>query len=336
MRHGMKYMLGAAIIAAVGFSVASYAADSNSAPNPFKEEQGWAKHGAGRNFGSTIGLAMDPDGKSMWVFDRCGGNTCENSNIDPITKYDASGTVVKTLGAKMFNRPHGFTVDKDGNLWTADGFGTPPKGNTPGKGHTVIKMDQNGKVLMTLGVPGVPGADETHFNAPSDVAVMANGDIIVADGHGGETNGRIVRFDKNGKFIKAWGKPGSGPGEFDEPHGLAIDSQGRIFVADRANNRIQIFDEDGKLLDTWKQFGRPSGIAIDASDTLYVADSQSSDKLNPGFGQGVRIGNAKTGELTNYIPETKDMGSMEAVGADGAGHVWAGYTGAMNLKRFAK
>jgi DNA-binding beta-propeller fold protein YncE len=329
-------MLGTVIVASAAISGIGYAADNNSAPNAFHEETGWAKHTMGRNFGSTIGLAMDPDGKSIWVFDRCGGNTCENSNIDPITKYDASGTVVKTLGAKLFNRPHGFFVDKDGNLWTADGFGTPAKGNTPGKGQTVMKLDQNGKVLMTLGTPGVAGDDETHFNAPSDVLVAPDGDIFVADGHGGKTNGRIVRFDSSGKFIKAWGKPGSGPGEFDEPHGLAMDSQGRLFVADRANNRIQIFDKDGKLLDTWKQFGRPSGIAIDASDTIYVADSQSSDKVNPGFGQGIRIGNAKTGDVTGYIPETKVLGSMEAVGADGAGHVFAGYTGAMNFKRYAK
>jgi DNA-binding beta-propeller fold protein YncE len=333
MRQMKAFMLGVGLAAIAGYALA---AANNAAPNPYKEEMGWAKNGAGRNFGSTIGLAMDPDGKSIWVFDRCGGNTCEGSNIDPITKYDASGSVVKTLGAKMFVRPHGFTVDKDGNLWTVDGAGTPPRGNNPGKGHTVTKMDQNGKVLMTLGTPGVTGEDPAHFNAPADVVIAANGDIFVADGHGDKTNGRIVRFDKDGKFIKAWGKPGTGPGEFDEPHGLAMDSQGRLFVADRANNRIQIFDAEGKLLDTWKQFGRPSGIAIDASDTLYVADSQSDEKVNPGFGQGVRIGNAKTGEVVNYIPETRNLGSMEAVAADGAGHVWAGYTGAMNFKRFGK
>jgi sugar lactone lactonase YvrE len=328
-------MLGIAIAAAV--TVTGYAwAQQADAPNPYKLEDGWAKHGAGRNFGSTIGLSPDPDGKSFWVFDRCGGNTCENSNIDPITKYDASGTVVKTLGAKMFNRPHGFFVDSEGNLWVADGFGTPARGNNPGKGHTVMKLDQNGKVLMTLGTPGVAGTDETHFNAPSDVLVGPNGDVFVADGHGDKTNGRIVKFDKTGKFLKAWGKPGAGPGEFNEPHGLAMDSQGRLFVADRANNRIQIFDSEGKLLDTWKQFGRPSGIAIDKNDVIYVADSQSDEKVNPGYKQGIKVGNAKDGKLTAYIPETQNLGSLEAVGVDDTGHVYAGYTGAMNFKRFGK
>ena len=141
-----------------------------------------------------------------------------------------------------------------------------------------------------------------------------NGDIFVADGHGDGTNARIVKFSKDGKFIKAWGKEGNGPGEFNVPHGLAFDSAGRLFVADRANNRIQIFDQDGKLLDTWKQFGRPSGITIDKNDMIYVADSQSGDKLNPGFKQGIRVGNVKDGKVTSFIEETKFLGALEGVG----------------------
>jgi len=342
MRHtrGTTYTLGVALVTAValsaGVSYSQPAADPNAAPNPYKENAGWAKHGAGRNFGSTIGINVDPDGKSIWVFDRCGGNTCENSNIDPITKYDASGTVVKTFGAKLFNRPHGFYVDSDGFIWATDGFGTPPKGNTPGKGNTVMKLDQNGKVLMTLGTPGVAGTDETHFNQPSDVVTAPNGDIYVADGHGGNSNGRIVKFDKNGKYLTSWGKPGKGQGEFDEPHSIQLDSQGRVFVADRANNRIQIFDGNGKFIAEWKQLGRPSGIFIDKNDILYVADSQSDEKTNPGFMQGIRIASAKDGKLISFIPETKTLGSLEGTGADAAGNVYAGYTGAMNFKRFDK
>jgi DNA-binding beta-propeller fold protein YncE len=236
----------------------------------------------------------------------------------------------------MFNRPHGVFADKDGNVWVTDGVGTPPKDGKPGKGHTVWKLSPEGKVLMVLGTPGVTGVDESHFNAPSDVLIAPNGDIFVADGHGEKTNARIVKFTKDGKFIKAWGKEGKGPSEFDEPHGLAMDSQGRLFVADRANNRLQIFDQDGKFLAEWKQFGRPSGVAIDKNDTIYVADSQSNEKVNPGFTQGIRIGSAKDGKVTGYIPENKDLGSLEAVGVDDAGNVYAGYTGAMNFKRFAK
>jgi DNA-binding beta-propeller fold protein YncE len=335
MRHQLKF--GIAIVAGLAItSVALAQSDSNSAPNPYREDSGWAKHGAGRNFGSTPGLALDRDGKSLWVFDRCGGQTCENSNIDPITKYDASGRVVTTFGAKMFVRPHGITVDNDGNVWVTDGVGIAPKNGKPGMGHTVMKLSPEGKVLMTLGTPGVTGEDATHFNAPSDVLIAPNGDIFVADGHGEKTNARIVKFDRSGKFIKAWGKEGTGQSEFNEPHGLAMDSQGRLFVADRANSRIQIFDQDGKFLAEWRQFGRPSGIAIDRNDVIYVADSQSDEKTNPGFKQGIRIGSAKDGKVTAYIPETKDFGSEEATAYDDAGNVYAGYTGAMNLKRFVK
>jgi sugar lactone lactonase YvrE len=191
-------------------------------------------------------------------------------------------------------------------------------------------------VLMTLGKPGTAGDGPDTFNAPSDVLVAPNGDIFVADGHGGDTNARMVKFSTDGKFIKAWGKKGTGPGEFSYPHGLAMDSAGRLFVADRENNRIQIFNQDGKFLAEWKQFGRPSGIYIDKHDMLYVADSQSAEKTNPGFQQGIRIGSAKDGKVVAFIPETKELGALEGVAADAQGHVYGGYTGSMNLRRFVK
>ncbi|HEX3486697.1 MAG TPA: peptidyl-alpha-hydroxyglycine alpha-amidating lyase family protein, partial [Micropepsaceae bacterium] len=252
------------------------------------------------------------------------------SDIAPIQEFDASGKLLKSFGAGMFIFPHGLFVDRQDNVWVTDGQGKD------GKGHVVVKFSPEGKVLMTLGKPGVAGDGNDVFNAPSDVVVAPNGDIFVADGHGGNTNARMVKFSKDGKFIKAWGKKGTGPGEFSYPHGLAMDSAGRLFVADRENNRVQIFDQDGKFLAEWKQFGRPSGVYIDRNDVLYVADSQSTEKTNPGFGQGIRIGSAKDGKVTAYIPETKDLGSMEATAYDDAGNVYAGYTGAMNLKRFVK
>jgi sugar lactone lactonase YvrE len=266
-------------------------ADPNSAPNTYRQDDGWAKQPMGRGFGSTIGLQVDRDGKSMWIYDRCGGDSCERSKIAPLNKYDASGRVVASLAAGLTTFPHGL---------------------------------------------GVAGNDETHFNAPSDVAVAPNGDIFVADGHGEGTNARIVKFTKDGKFIKAWGKEGNGPGEFNVPHGLAFDSAGRLFVADRANNRIQIFDQDGKLLDTWKQFGRPSGITIDKNDMIYVADSQSSDKLNPGFKQGIRVGNVKDGKVAAFIEESKFPGALEGVGVDDDGNIYGGYTNAQKLERFVR
>ena len=146
-----------------------------------------------------------------------------------------------------------------------------------------------------------------------------------------------MKFDKNGKFIKAWGKHGKGPGEFDTPHGIALDSAGRVFVADRANNRIQIFDPDGKFIAEWKQFGRPSDVAIDKNDTIYVADSQSTPAINPGFKQGIRIGSAKDGKVTAFVPEpSAEAGAPEGVGFDDAGNVYAGWTGKMAVRRYTK
>ena len=166
--------------------------------------------------------------------------------------------------------------------------------------------------------------------------VGPNGDIFVADGHGGDTNARIVKFDRNGKFIKTWGKKGSAPGEFDVPHNLAMDAAGRLVVADRLNSRIQIFDQDGKFLAEWRQFGRPSGLFIDKNDVIYVADSQSDEKTNPPFRQGIRIGSAKDGKVTAYIPETTEPRALEGVAADDHGNVYAGYTNTLNFRRFVK
>jgi sugar lactone lactonase YvrE len=137
----------------------------------------------------------------------------------------------------------------------------------------------------------------------------------VADGHGPGMNARIVKFDKNGKYITEWGMHGSGPGQFELPHAMVFDSQGRLFVADRSNDRIQIFDQDGKFLMEWKQFGHPSGLAIDKNDTLYVSDTQTT-KGRPGFENGIYIGSAKDGKVTGFIPKIKQYSTWEGPGAD--------------------
>ena len=302
----------------------------NDAPNPYREDPGWAKMSPARPFGSTIGVDIDRDGKSIWVYDRCGGMFREKSKIAPIMKFDPQGNLVAAFGAGLVYNPHGFFVDRDNNVWITD-FQAKD-----GHGHTVIKLSPDGKVLMTLGKPGVAGNGPDTFNAPSDVLVAPSGEIFVADGHGGDTNARIVKFTKDGKFIKAWGRAGKGPGGFDTPHGLAMDSRGRLFVADRSNSRVQIFDQEGVFLAEWRQFGRPSGLFIDANDKIYVADSQSNDKVNPGFGQGIRIGDAKDGKIEAYIPEKTELGAMEGVAVDAAGNVYAGYTNTLNFRRFVK
>jgi DNA-binding beta-propeller fold protein YncE len=331
-----RYTLGAAIIGVMalsqGSSFGQNSADPNSAPNSYREDTGWAKLMNGRKWGAVSAVDIDRDGKSVWVFDRCEtANDCSASNLDPIQKFDASGKLVFSFGKGMFNYPHGIYVDAQDNLWVSDG--RVVKNN--GKGHTVMKFSPQGKLLMTLGVPGVPGNDEKHFNAPSDILIAPNGDIFVADGHGGDTNARIVKFDKTGKFLKTWGKKGTGPGEFDAPHGLAMDSTGKLYVADRSNSRIQIFDQDGKFLAEWRQFGRPSGVFIDKKDIIYVADSTSGDKTNPGYKQGIRIGSVRDGKVTQFIP-WNEGNTLEGVAADDSGNVYGGFTNTLNFRRFVK
>ena len=308
------------------------AADPNAAPNPYKMEDAWAKLTDGRKFGAAIKVQVDhSDGKSIWVFDRCGTNDCGDSMVPPIQKFDAAGNVVRSFGSGMFNQPHGFYVDKDGNVWVAD------ERARNGKGSVVVKFSPQGQVLLTLGKPGMPGNGPDMLNGPSGVVVAPNGDIYVADGHGGNTNDRIVKYNKDGKFLMAWGKHGKGPGEFDTPHGIALDSAGRVYVADRVNNRIQVFEGDGKFVAEWKQFGRPSDVAIDKNDNIYVADSQSNPTNNPGFKQGIRIGSAKDGKVTAFIPEpSAAVGAPEGVGVDDAGNVYGGWTGKAAVRRFVK
>jgi streptogramin lyase len=194
-------------------------------------------------------------------------------------KLDAGGKIVANFGGGLTNWPHGFYVDRDGNAWITDGRGEN------GKGHTVIKFSPQGKILLTLGKPGQSGNAPDVFDTPSDVITAPNGDIFVADGHGVLEGHQTL--SKDGAFITSWGKHGSAPGEFDVPHSLAMDSAGRLYVGDRSNSRIQIFDQGGNFIAEWKQFGRPSSVYIDNNDMIYVADSQSDDKTNPGLASGM-------------------------------------------------
>jgi sugar lactone lactonase YvrE len=308
----------------------------NSQPNPYRTVEGWARMPEGRTWGSTSAVEIDPDGKSIWVAERCGANSCATSSLPVVLKFDSTGKLVTSFGAGLFVFPHGIHVDPSGNVWVTD-----PR-SAEGKGHQVLKFSPEGKVLLVLGKAGVAGNGPDTFNQPSDVVVAANGDIFVADGHDEESNHRIVKFSKDGKFLKAWGKRGSAPGEFDTPHGIALDSKGRLFVADRNNNRVQIFDQDGKFLEAWKQFSRPSGIYIDKNDVIYVADSESNTKTNPGWKRGIRVGSAKDGQVTAFIPDTEPdpekvvTSNAEGVAADAAGNVYGAEVGPKALKKYVK
>jgi sugar lactone lactonase YvrE len=323
MSHAHRIMLllaAAALIANAQTTVT--AASTNNLPNPYHPVEGWAQLPAGMQWGQVIGVDPDTHG-NLWVFHR----------RDPaVLEFDSSGKLVTSF-ATGFVQAHGLAIDRDGNIWVSDAQAKD------GKGQQVFKYSPQGKLLMTLGKAGVAGAGPDTFNGPSDVAVAANGDIFVADGHYGDNTGRIVKFSKDGKFIKEWGKKGSGPGEFDEPHSIALDSKGRVFVADRKNDRIQIFDQDGKFIDQWKQFGRPSGIFISKDDTLYSVDSQSDDKTNPGVKRGIRIGSAKDGSVKFFIPDLSTdpaIALAEGVCANAKGEVYAAGVSSMGLHKFVK
>lgn len=302
-------------------------------PNPMVVKD-WAKLPDGRKWGSTAGVDIGPDGH-VWAYDRCGAYAlaggCDTSPVDPVLKFDRNtAKVLASFGAGLFVLPHGIHVDREGNVWVTDS-----QGNKAGtKGHQVIKFSPDGKVLMRLGKAGVAGSGPDTLNEPCDVITAPNGDIFVADGHSGQNDnpppgatGRIVKFTKDGRYIKEWGTIGSEPGQFKTPHALAFDSRGRLFVADRGNHRIQIFDQEGKFLDSFEQFGRVSGLFIDANDTLYAIDSESNAARHPGWKTGIRVGSAREDKVTAFIPphETGDFygAAGEGVAVDPEGNVYA-------------
>ena len=322
-----KSALAGAIVVVIGIAAANVGAQSGNPPNPFREVDNWAKLPAGAKWTGVISVDPAPNG-DVWVFHR---------SDPPILRFDQSGKAVKSFGDGMFVQAHGMTVDRDGNVWVTDAQ------IKDGKGNQVFKFSPDGKLLMTLGKAGVAGGGNDVFSGPCDVVIGQNGDIFVADGHIGDSPvNRIVKFSKDGTFIKAWGKRGSAPGEFDTPHSVAVDSRGRIFVGDRGNSRIQIFDQDGRFIDQWKQFGRPSGVFIDRNDTMLVADSQSNAKQNPGYTRGIRIGSAKDGKVAALIPfvepdpEKNNNAGVEGVAADAKGNVYAAEVSTNTFKRYVK
>ena len=252
-------------------TLASIAAaqDAPAVPTPYRTVRDWGELPPGMTaWPAVTGVEPAPDG-GVYVIERCHENSCAGRTEPPILQFDRNGKLVRSWGSGMFVFPHGSCVDAQGNLWVTDAQG----GN--GKGHQVFKFSPAGKVLMTLGTAGVSGNGPAHFDQPTDVVVAPNGDIFVTDGHRGSPNSRVVKFSKTGTFIKEWGKKGTGRGEMSEPHTIALDSRGRLLVGDRENNRIQIFNQSGKYLAEWTQFGRPSGIFITKNDTIYVADSDN-------------------------------------------------------------
>ena len=335
---------GLALLTAVLTSI-SFAQERDNRFNPSRDftiDNHFFKMQSGRPIGSTAGISISPDGKSIWVFDRCGANDCVGSDLDPIMQFDLDGNQLASFGSQMFVRPHGLHIDFEGNVWVTDGEG--PDGEDPrrdGKGHQVFKFSPEGNVLMTLGKPGVAGDGHYEFNQPSSVLVAPDGNIFVGDGHGGASNSRIMKYSASGEFLTSWGSQGSEPGQFAVPHDLAIDSAGRIFVGDRGNNRVQIFDQDGNFIKEWPQFGRPSGLFIDDNDMLYVTDSSSENRGPTGspnnsspYAEGVRVASVKDGSVTLFLDDPHENGSQEGIVVDKAGTIYGSLTAGRALRKY--
>ncbi len=319
----------------------------NDLPNPYRTIEGWAKMPEGRTWGSTSAVAIDNDGTSIWVAERCGTNACVGSNLDPVLHFDANGNLLQHFGAGMILSPHGIVVDKDNNVWVIDCGCTIGRGDTAatkGKGHQIFKFSPAGKLLMTLGDPG-GGRNDHYFWQPNALLIAPNGTIYVSEGHSSAAGSaaRIYKFSNDGKLIKTWGQFGSGPDDFDQPHALAMDSKGRLYVGDRSNNRIKIFDQNEKLLDTWYQFSRPSGIFIDRNDRIYVADSESGSVGNGKsrtWTRGIRVGSASTGTVDYFIPDPTQnppsTSSAEGIAVDRDGVIYGAEVGGKRLQRYVK
>lgn len=311
--------------------------------------QNWGALPEGRSWGSTAGIDIDPNDGQIWAYERCGAGsfgagapvTCDTNLVDPIFKFDRNtGEVLANFGAGVMVTPHGIHVDDEGNVWVTD-FAT---NEDETKGQQVHKFSPTGELLLSLGTPGQAGNDESHFNQPNDVIVGPDGSIYVSDGHNaqgmttnqamqegrdsGQTS-RIMKFAPDGTFIKQWGQIGVRHGEFRTPHAMEFDSQGRLWVADRGNHRIEIFDQEGNYLESRYAFSRISGLFITEDDMLYAIDSESSPTNHPGWRNGVRIGHIDHDHVTGFIQpfEREDRLSQgtagEGVAVDADGNVYA-------------
>ena len=339
---------------------------TNDLPNPYQTIAPWGDLPEGRTWGALNAVAIDNDGESVWVANRCGANpdippgespfaydSCAGSTVAPVMKFDSSGKLLKSFGAGLFIFPHKIYVDADGNIWVVDGRSANDRErkkhpDEKPKGHVVVKFSPDGKVLLTIGTAGVAGNPPLALTEPCSVVTARNGDIFIAEGHAGQypgagpdSVGRISKFTKDGKFVKSFGRWGSAPVEFKTPHDIALDSQGRLFVADRGNMRIQILDQDGAFIAEWAQFSRPSGIYI-RDDMIYVADSESNGlpfAAHPGWKRGIRIGSMKEGRVLYRIPDPLEMvgtSAAEGLAVDAKGNVYGGEVGPRQLVKHIK
>jgi len=278
---------------------------------------GWPRLPEGEILGAVTGVALDSS-ENVWVFHRA-GRTWPVSGVLDLSPIELpcitllssqTGELIRCWGEKLFAMPHGLTVDKDGNLWLTDVAY-----------HQVYKYSPQGELLLTLGERGIAGDDTGYFNYPTEVAVAADGGFYVTDGYG---NARVIKFSARGEFQYQWGTKGSAPGEFDLPHGIALDAWGNVYVADRTNARVQIFDAQGAYLNEWKsaELGRPYTLSVCADGSAFVVDGGDQPQAPPDRSAVVWV-NARgdvlqrIGRYGNYDGQFR-MAHDVACAADGA------------------
>ena len=337
MSHRLRTRSSTLAAIALGLAAGPIAAQS-LATNPYRAIDGWGNLPDGREWGAVSAVYPANDGKHIWVAERCGSNLCVESDVDPVLLFDQEGSLVRSFGAGLIAWPHGMFVDRDDNVWVADAVGYAPVPD--GWGHVIYKFSPEGELLMTLGQKGVAGDGPDTFNKPSDLLVAPDGHIFVADGHDAGGNNRIVKLSAEGEFVMEWGSTGTANGQFRDVHALAMDSQGRLFVGDRANSRIQIFDQDGNHLETWHQFGRPSGLFIDENDVLYATDSESNARRNKGWRRGIYIGSARTGWVYAFVPDPEEdpdnsgTSAAEGIAVDADGNLYGAEVGPRQMRKY--
>jgi len=318
---------------ALSFLLTAFFADASPAQqnptDPYSVVHGWPVLPDGMVLGQVSGVAVDSH-NHVFVFHRA-ENSWASDKAHPITVpailcFDgASGKLLASWGENRFLEPHGLRVDTHDNVWVTDRAL-----------QEVFKFSHDGKLLLTIGTERVAGVDATHFDKPTDIAFASDGSFYVSDGYG---NNRVAKFSSDGKFLFDWGHKGQGPGEFDLPHSVAVDAQGNVYVADRSNARIQVFDANGKFLKAWKspELGRPWSLAIGPDNLLYVVDGGDLKPAGPDRGQLLKLDPsgkilAKWSRFGNYDGQIY-WGHDLAVGKDGAVYVGDVYYG-MRVQKF--
>ena len=241
---------------------------SKKKDDSYKVVHGWPQLPEGFALGEVSGVGIDSH-DHVFVFHR--------GELPILNLSEETGEILNSWGDGMFENSHGLSIDHQNNVWVTDT-----------QLHQVFKFSHDGELLMTLGVKGVPGLDEEHFDKPTDLAITPNGEVYVSDGYG---NSRIAKFSAKGEFLFDWGHKGTDAGEFDTPHGITLDSEGRVYIADRTNSRIQVFDQKGEFLYQWKseELGRPWGVEVGPDGYLYVVDGGDATPEAPGRGRVLKL-----------------------------------------------